>query len=84
MNINFNPEPQLDGNLSAPQSLTGNLMYGNGGSAPDYQGPYEVTPTQSTQILITNGFKMTDNVTINPIPPNYGLITYNGSVLTVS
>ena len=49
-----------------------------------YTGAYEVTPTQSTQILETNGLKMTDNVTINPIPSNYGLITWNGSTLTVS
>lgn len=55
----------------------------NGGGTP-YSGPYTVTPTQSTQTLYTNGFSMTDNVTVNPIPSNYGLITWNGYVLTVS
>ena len=49
-----------------------------------YDGPYEVTPTQHTQTLATIGRKMADNVTINPIPSNYGLITWNGSVITVS
>lgn len=50
----------------------------------DYQGAYTVTPTQQTQILETENLMMTSNVTINPIPSNYGLITWNGSFLTVS
>lgn len=49
-----------------------------------YEGSYEVTPTQSTQTLLTEGLRMTANVVINPIPSNYGLITWSGSVLTVS
>ena len=49
-----------------------------------YEGPYEVTPTQGTQVLLTGGKLMDGNVTVNPIPSNYGLITWNGSVLTVS
>jgi len=52
--------------------------------APEYSGAYEVTPSQETQILETAGLKMTDNVTVNPIPSNYGLITWNGAALTVS
>jgi len=52
---------------------------------PDpYYGPYEVTPTQGTQVLETDNLFMRDNVTINPIPSNYGLITWDGSTLTVS
>lgn len=50
----------------------------------DYRGSYVVTPTQETQVLETNRLMMTNNVTINPIPSNYGLITWNGSTLTVS
>ena len=49
-----------------------------------YTGAYEVTPSGETQTLETENKRMTDNVTINPIPNNYGLITYNGSILTVS
>lgn len=49
-----------------------------------YEGSYEVTPTQSTQTLLTEGLRMTANVVINPIPSNYGLITWNGSIITVS
>lgn len=51
---------------------------------PDYQGPYEVTPSQQTQTLGTAGHELSQNITINPIPSNYGLITYNGAYLTVS
>lgn len=50
----------------------------------DYTGPYTVTPTQQTQTLSTQGLHMAHNVTVNPIPSNYGLITWNGSILTVS
>lgn len=52
--------------------------------AYNYDGPYEVTPSQSTQTLPTANKTLLNNVTVNPIPSNYGLITWNGSVLTVS
>ena len=51
---------------------------------PEYQGEYTVTPGAVAQILETNGKRMTSNVTVGAIPNNYGLITWNGSVLTVS
>lgn len=51
---------------------------------PQYEGETTVTPTQETQVLQTIGTLVTDNITINPIPNNYGLISWNGSVLTVS
>lgn len=50
----------------------------------EYTGTYEVTPSDQTQTLLTTNRIMTENVVINPIPNNYGLITYNGSVITVS
>lgn len=49
-----------------------------------YEGPYEATPSRETQTLGTENLMMSRNVTINPIPSNYGLITYNGAILTVS
>ena len=51
---------------------------------PAYDGPVEVTPTGATQILETTGYRMEENITVHPIPTNYGLITWDGSVLTVS
>ena len=50
----------------------------------DYHGEYVWTPTEETQTVLISGLRATQNITINPIPTNYGLITWNGSVLTVS
>ena len=49
-----------------------------------YDGPFEVTPTQSTQTLSTQDKIVLQNIVVNPIPSNYGLITWDGSKLTVS
>lgn len=49
-----------------------------------YEGDYEITPTDETQVLQTAGKWDRENITIKPIPSNYGLITWNGSALTVS
>lgn len=49
-----------------------------------YTGEYEVTPSADTQTLDTTGLRMMRPVVVNPIPQNYGLITWNGSFLTVS
>ena len=49
-----------------------------------YHGPYEFTPTGEEQTAQTQNRVMLGNVIIKPIPSNYGLITYNGSYLTVS
>lgn len=49
-----------------------------------YEGPYEVTPTRETQVLNTADKKLDENITVHPIPSNYGLITYNGFEIMVS
>lgn len=49
-----------------------------------YAGSYEWTPTDEEQTIPIANLKATENITINPIPNNYGLITWNGSTLTVS
>lgn len=51
---------------------------------PNYQGPYEVTPTTEEQVLSTANKTTTRNIVVNPIPSNYGLITWDGTILTVS
>lgn len=53
-------------------------------SGEEFDGPYEVTPTSESQTLHASGLFMREDITINPIPNNYGLITWNGSTLTVS
>lgn len=51
---------------------------------PRYEGSYAVTPTSETQTLHTTEMLMVEDLTINPIPSNYGLITWDGSTLMVS
>ena len=49
-----------------------------------YDGDYNVTPTNEDQILPTYGKLMARDLVVEKIPSNYGLITWNGAVLTVS
>lgn len=77
----------IDGDLSLDYSLSGELgiiTEIHGGAYPEYTGPTTITPTTETQILNTNQKSVLSDITINPIPNNYGLITWNGSALTVS
>ena len=53
-------------------------------TADDYEGAYEFTPTESTQTVQIEGKKATQDRVINPIPTNYGRITWNGSFIKVS
>lgn len=52
--------------------------------ADPYEGEYVITPSGAVQILEIKNKTAVQNITIQPIPQNYGLITWNGSVLTVS
>lgn len=61
-----------------------NVEFSGGGGGVPYRGEYEVTPSSETQTLQTANRLLASNIVINPIPSNYGLITWNGSVLTVS
>lgn len=52
--------------------------------ADPFTGEYEYTPTDTAQVIEIENKRATQNIIINPIPSNYGRITWNGSVLTVS
>lgn len=80
----LNTEQELTAKLTPKASLKATLSVPTEVQIPTYTGEYEVTPSQETQILNTSGLKATSNIVINPIPSNYGLITWNGSTLTVS
>lgn len=56
----------------------------SGGAGVPYAGPYSVTPTQFEQTLQTRGKTCVQDIVVQPIPRNYGLITYNGFEITVS
>ena len=68
------------GSLSASLriKITDDLQY------PTYNGPTEFAPSNEQQIIDTSGKVVLESITINPIPTNYGLITWNGVTLTVS
>ena len=53
-------------------------------SSAKYQGAYEFTSSAETQTVETAGLVLEENIIIDPIPDNYGLITWDGSTITVS
>ncbi len=57
--------------------------YSIGGGDP-YEGSYEFTPTRETQVIEIAEKTAQQNIVINPIPQNYGLITQIGNRLSVT
>ena len=80
----INGQGSMGGALSGSIGITGDLDRNYTQTYDSYEGPYEVVPSRETQTLRTNRLLMLSNVTIAPIPSNYGLIEWNGSVLKVS
>ena len=70
--------------LTETETLIAELTLPKGKASPPFTGAYTYTPTQETQTIPINGLKAIQDITIEPIPSNYGLITWNGSTITVS
>ena len=70
----------IGGGSSVPLEI-GATVYGGG---MPYTGDYTITPSAQTQTLPTENRQLTGNIIVNPIPSNYGLITWDGSTITVS
>lgn len=51
---------------------------------PVYHGEHTFTPSGETQTVPVANHTMLQDIVINPVPSNYGLITYNGNTITVS
>lgn len=49
-----------------------------------YDGPYTVTPGEARIVLDTGRKNMAQDLVVEPIPSNYGKITWNGETLSVS
>ena len=49
-----------------------------------YTGSYEITPSVEEQVIGTTSRVFDRDIVVNPIPSNYGLITYDGVSITVS
>lgn len=50
---------------------------------PVYDGATSITPNETEQILPTKNHTLKENITVGPIPNNYGKIIYNGSYIRV-
>lgn len=74
----------ISGFLSASKGISGLLTIPAAADVTMYEGPYEFTPTAGSQTIEIERKMATADIIINPIPSNWGLITWNGSVLTVS
>lgn len=77
----------IDGEIQLNNLLegeAGTYIRVSSGDSPAYHGDYTVTPSRVQQTLPTAGMVLDRNVTVEPIPSNYGLITWDGSTLTVS
>lgn len=53
-------------------------------SLPSYTGTTTVTPSTEIQVLRTANKSVYENITVEAIPSNYGLITWDGHTMTVS
>lgn len=82
----------LGGQLSGHQKLSGSLT-GSGSLSGtmanlrpfgEYTGSYEFTPSASQQTIAVENKLVKQDIVINPIPSNYGLITWDGTNITVS
>ena len=51
---------------------------------PSYDGPFSFMPSTETQVIHVRNKVAYQDITIDPIPSNYGQISWNGSVITVS
>lgn len=69
--------------IEADASITTKVEHYNS-QYPDYEGETTFTPSTEMQTIPTAHTVLLSDITINPIPSNYGLITWNGATLTVS
>ena len=75
---------RIDGTAALKSSQDGETAQYIGGT-PQLEDEIEVTPSAEEQRITPSlGYVGLKAVTVKPIPNNYGLITWNGSILTVS
>lgn len=75
----------IDGESSGVDRIDGqsSVQY-TFGDTPLYQGEYTFTPSDEIQTVRIADKKAEQNIVINPIPSNYGKVTWNGSYLYIS
>ena len=75
---------RVTGKISSSPTLSAKMTVPNAAGVPKYEGDYEFTPSDQTQTVAIEGLMARQDIVINPIPSNYGLITWDGSTITVS
>lgn len=74
----------LDGDIELNSTIDGEAGLFMPVFPDNYDGPLDITPTDQQQILNTINLTMPGNVIIEPIPSNYGLITWVDGHIRVS
>lgn len=64
-----------------PGSLAGTIS--KNASIEYYAGAYIFTPGDEEQVIATENKFLSRDIVINPVPPTYGHIAWNGSFLTI-
>nr|DAG49967.1 MAG TPA: hypothetical protein [Bacteriophage sp.] len=83
MSVNYKTAV-VNGKLSAIATLSGVVTVSTSGVAVKLEPSRVVTPGEAAvTITPASGYDGFKQVTVNPIPSNYGKISFNGSVLTV-
>lgn len=83
LNGRLSPVLTLTGRLAANQTLSGNLTLPSVVGTEYYYGEYDFTPGEETQEIEISGLTALHNITIEPVPSNYGRIDWNGSRIKV-
>ena len=73
----------LHGTLQSTADLSANLTVPPIRGGIPYGGQYEVTPAEETQILPTRGRILARDIIVNPIPTNYGRVTWTSGHLLI-
>lgn len=75
---------EFDGDFQSSNSFDGqSSTYQIVKDIDAYQGAYEFIPSDSEQVVEIANLMALENIVINPIPSNYGKITWNGANLIV-
>ena len=84
MNVDYNPASiSVNVGTESASISPGALIVRDVVERDPYTGAYSVTPGDEAVILDTKNLRMTDNITINPVPSTYCHIAWDGSSLTV-
>lgn len=84
MNVNVQlKRPSINVGIGSKKDISADID-GRKKTYPIYGGPVEVIPSSEAQLLQTKDLVVKENIIVHPIPSNYGLITWDGSTLTVS